>query len=966
MTIMRVALALILCAAVCHARPTVVGQKIAEPPVLDGQLDEAVWQQAQWQTGFTLLGAVETLADAQTHFAVAFDDSHLYIGVRCDEPRMDELKADETERDGKVHRDDCIEFMIDSTGDRTEYYHLTTTPAATLYDAQLRQGGHVRASQWDCDWQAAVARGEDQWTVEVAVPFVELGLTDASAGDWALNVTRERKAGKAELSSFTTAPGGFHQPTFYAQLQLPEAGLERFMWTMREPFDELVRTDGEEIVYTAKTHLTNHTGRMWLLELRPELIAGDTTSTGETVTLGLDDGQGREVAFSVPVREQGAQVLRLTVADRRDPERVLYVRSIPINAEYTPVAIDMVEPWYRNSIYATQEVDEVELVVSLALAEEQLAGRRVSAKILAPTDDGRGRPVAISTPVAAEDEVRLSIPAADLPVGDYEVAVQVVSAEDVTEYSAETPLRKLPPAPGGHEWRFDENNVLLHNGEPFLPFGWFSYNFGQHTADDPYTAMQEYNSQYRTVEENLERLDQIAVKGLYVAIYPYGRGFMNTGDVVKQPLTDEEAAVLHERITGMRDHEALLAWYMADEPELRPVLPRRAEQIYEVARDADPYHPCIMLNDSIAGIHTYAGGGDILMPDPYPLFLQGKLAARGIERTSEFIKACVEASGGRKAVWVTPQAFNYGDYGRDENRAPNLVELRNQCYQAAVYGAKGFLWYTYSQASNYPSLGLGMDFLCREALDLQDTILAPDAEDEVTVEADQPGQMHVAVRRAGDQLYIIAVSTATEPQQATIKLAGLPARLHVVSEGRSVDTAGAAISDRFDTYATHIYTTDAALEGRPALAEAEQRIAEADAARRKPGNVAFEDGGATVEVSSGARYGNTPPRVLDGIEVGMGWRADQSARGEQWLAVGWPQEQTVGRVVVYSTNVLGIRVEAPGAAEGEWRAVAEATGEGRLEATFDPLTASSLRIVVTAVAEDTAGAAIQEVEVYAQ
>ena len=966
MKLHRLAFLLIITASACAAQPpTVIGQKAAVAPTLDGKLDDAVWQQAEWYTGFTMLGETDQLADAQTQFAVAFDSANLYFGIKMQEPAMDELKADVTERDGKVHGDDCVELMIDSTGDRTEYYHLTTNPIGTLYDAQLRQGGHVRATQWDCDWQAAVSLGDDYWSVEIAVPFVELGLTDASAGEWALNVARERKAGKKELSSFTTAPGGFHQPTYYAQLQLPGADLEQFMWTMRDPFDAMVRSDDGQVSYSAKTHITNHTGRMWLLQLRPQLVNGDAVSDGDVVDLGLDDKQGREVTFSVPVAEQGSQVLRLRLVDRRDPDRVLYVRSIPVEVEYTPLAIEMTQPNYRNNIYATQDIDAVELTVDLALTEAQLAGRRVSAAILAASDDGRGELVAIGQSVAAATEVQLSIPATDLPVGDYEVGVQVVNADGVTEYNARTPLRKLPPAPSGHEWRFDENNVMLHNGEPFLPFGWFSYRIDDHTQDDPYTAMQDYNAQWRSVEENIELLNGIAAKGLYVTIYPYSREFMNRDlDLLKQPLTDEEAGYLRDRVTALMDHPALLAWYMADEPELRPVLPRRAEQIYEVCRDTDPYHPCIMLNDTIAGIHEYAGGGDILMPDPYPLFLKGGHAARGIERTSEFVKAINEATDGKKPAWVTPQAFNYGDAGRAGNRAPNFTELRNQMYQAIVYGAKGFLWYTYGHAQNYPDLDIGMDYLGFEAQDLKPAILAPDAEDEVTVEAALPEHMHVTARRAGDELYVIAVNTATEPQDATITLAGLPDTLQVVSEDRQVQTDGSAISDSFDIYATHIYTTDASLADRPTLASVKDSIAEANAARKKPGNLAFEDSGVEMEISSAAQYNNAPARIVDGILTNMGWSADFTAEGDPWIVLRWPEEQTFSRVVVYSSNVLALSVQVP---EGDgWTTVAEASGEEQLEATFDTVTADAIRLLVTEVTEDARGAAIQEVEVYAE
>ncbi|MBD3293324.1 MAG: hypothetical protein GF393_10400, partial [Armatimonadia bacterium] len=101
MTVSRLTLVLlIITGAACAAQPTVVGQKAETPPTLDGRLDDGVWQQAEWYTGFTMLGETDEVAEAQTQFAVAFDDANLYLGIKMQEPAMDELKADVTERDG--------------------------------------------------------------------------------------------------------------------------------------------------------------------------------------------------------------------------------------------------------------------------------------------------------------------------------------------------------------------------------------------------------------------------------------------------------------------------------------------------------------------------------------------------------------------------------------------------------------------------------------------------------------------------------------------------------------------------------------------------------------------------------------------------------------------------------------------------------------------------------------------------
>ena len=960
-------LAAILLAGAALAAPDVVAIRTAAPPALDGKLDDAVWQQGQWDGNFTLLGEGAKPATAQTRFKVAFDDQKLYLAAELLEPQMDKLVARETARDGHVHRDDVFEFMIVPSSSRLDYVHFSLNPLGTLYDAERRQGGNVGTPEWDADWQAATGKTATSWTVEVAIPFTELPLTSLSKGDWALNVARERQAGKQELSSFTEGRGGFHQPNLYAALKLPGADLSPFLWTVKNPYETAFQPEGERLFYAGKLHVTNDTGRFWFVRLKPELVSKAGSSAGRVVSAGFDATQGRELAFRVPVREQGPQTLRLVLVDRQQPDRVLCVRKFPLTLTYTPLAIDITQPSYRDCIYASQQIAEVQFTVQSALAPEMLAGKMLHA-VLVPAgaqSPAEAKPVSRAKPQPAAPTVKMSLPADKLEVGDYRLIVTLMDKSGQVVHSAQKTLRKLPPPPNGHEWRVDEHNVLLHNGKPFMPYGWFSQAPATFDPADGYTVLQAYSKEYFADDVVRAWLDEVTAKGAYATFSPYSRAFMNRDEDVKRPLNEAERTELTRRVKALMDHPGLFAWYMADEPELRPVLPQRAQEIYEVVRDTDPYHPCIMLNDTIPGIARYERGGDVLMPDPYPCFLKGGLAASPIEKTGQFMQAIQDATGGRKPAWVTPQAFNYGDYGKSGNRGPNLMEIRNQAVQATVYGAKGFIWYTHSQISNYPDLWLGMPFVAREMRDLQEAVLAPDAPGIVTVKAPKPEHLHVSARRVGNDLFIFAVNTATEPQEVSLSLKGAPATLAVVSEGRSVTLNGGTLTDRFEVYDSHIYTTRTALAGRASLQAARETIAKAEGERKKPGNLAFEDSGVRVVISSGSTYGNNPDRVVDGITTAMGWNAKE-AKGEQWLQLIWPAEQQVGRVVVYSTSLAAAEVQVPGAAEGEWKTVGTLAGDGPLTVSFDPAKVKTLRILAGKLLPEQKTPGLQEVEAYAK
>ncbi|MBN2451019.1 MAG: hypothetical protein JXR77_11555 [Lentisphaeria bacterium] len=968
------AVAALVTAAAGAAVPRTVDALPADGKVvMDGRLDEPCWQVGEWSTGFSFLDLPARLPEVQTSFKVRVDGESVLFGIRAEEPQPGAMRHECRTRDGNVWSDDCVEVMLDPTGERVEYCHVVVNALGTVYDAQMRQGGHVRSVEWDCSVEAAADVGEASWSVEMRLPVVELGLNASSVGNWAVNVTRARRARGVELSSFAPLTGGFHQPSLFAVLRVPGDAFGRFLWEIRSPYEATAMPEGGKLSYAARVHIRNAGPRFRFFRVRGLLedTAGDW---GED---GLDGGQEREYAFRVPVARQGKQTLTLELAERPG-DTLLAVRRFPVDVRYTPIALDIRRPWYRNSIYATEQVDAIECVATIALPDADLPELALRATLTAAAQGEAGNDaIARTAPIPAQRQVHITLPIPPLAAGEYTFAVALEQRLDGAQsHAARVPIRKLPRV--ADEWRIDERNVLRHNGEEVLPFGWFSIPTRVMAEEGhAYRLMQEYNAQYkRTREEIRAYLDTVREAGTYVTLYPYpSPAMMNPASVWGRPLSNTEADALRGRLDDIKDHPGVFAWYMADEPELRPALPERLRAIYEVCRDTDPHHPCIMLNDTIAGIFQYVDGGDILMPDPYPCFLRNGLAAQPIEKTAAFVKACREAGQGRRAVWVTPQAFNYGDYGRRNQRGPNLVELRNQLYQAVVYGAKGFLWYTYAHTANYPDLDLGMRWLSFEVADLKAAILADAAGDiAVAVDAPEPSHMHVSARRVGDDIVLFAVNTATVPQQVRLTPAGARATTgpeartwHVVSENRSLTLeAEGVLRDRFGTYETHIYTTDPDLARRETLAAVAARIAAADAARRRPGNVAFEDFGTTVEVSSKSRYGSTPDRVLDGVRGGMQWRSDPAAKGPDWLLVRWPEAQRIARVVVYTDTIAACEMEAP---EGEgWRSLgaARATADDRIEAVFPQAVTAALRIRVSERLAEQTGSTIREVEAYAE
>jgi hypothetical protein len=928
--------------------------------VVDGTPTEPAWTSGPWYTGFTVAGS-GALTPVQTRFAVRYDDACLYLAAIMAEPRLAELKHEAQGRADGIWSDDVVEFMVDPTGDRVEYVHLAVNANGALYDAQLRQGGHVVTSEWDSAARVAGHLGTDAWSVEIAIPFTDLGLVPRSATQaWSIQVARERQVtGTLELSAYMRSGGSFHVPSTYAPLQLAGADLARFLWEFRAPLGELVTSGPAGLAYQFKALVSNGTGRFRFTTLKAALRGQGGVSTAE-LTGGHDDGQQQTYAFQLALPKPGTYTLTLALNDRQQPDTILAERSVPVTLNYTPLRLTVLQPGYRNTIYATEKLAEIVTRVELQVPEERLKGLRLAARLLA-SEDVASAVVSSGQATTAARLAELRVPLADLAVGPHLLVVTATLA-DGESFAASTVIHKAPPV--AHEWRLDENLVLRHNGEPFLPYGWFSGPAEDATqlAAEGVTLVQDYNAQWFPPERTRAWLDGLQKAGLYGTFYPWpSAAFM---DNFKLPVSAAEEVALRERIRAFRDHPALLAYYLWDEPELRPVLVERAERLYEIIADEDPYHPCIMLNDTVLGVHRYRHGGDILMPDPYPLFSRGGLAGRPLEYTSTFMRACREASGGQKAWWITPQAFDY--YSNANNsRPPNLLELRNQQLQALVNGARGLLWYTYSHRYNYPELDLGVPFVGREAQRLREAILAPELPDAVTWEAEAREHIQAAVRQVGQDTYVFAVNTRTAAQPAsfTLKTPGVTT-LYVVSEQRAVSVDQGRFTDAFGLYEGHVYTTNREVASGPTIAATQAQIAAAAAARQKPGNLAYRDLGTTVTVSSSHVYGGAPWMATDGAVQGEGWRDNTPREYPDWLQVAFKAPVSVGRVEVHSRTITEYEIQVEQNGQLLKVAAGKRPESGPLVARFAPVLAGAVRVVATAGNGDLTE--ITEVEVYGE
>lgn len=217
--ILFVALSFALPALAAEMLPTPIATagRAISAPAIDGVLDDACWARAAAVLrGFVSLDGAGTAAPP-TDARVCWDDARLYVGVRCDEPQVKSLLARSTARDDGVWRDDCVELFLDTNLDRATYYHVIVNSIGTVYDETVPGG-----PAWNADLQVAAQVGTDHWTVELAIPFADLGGAPAPGATWGVNVGRERYAGAEALSAWSPTYGKFLVPERFGSLRFDE------------------------------------------------------------------------------------------------------------------------------------------------------------------------------------------------------------------------------------------------------------------------------------------------------------------------------------------------------------------------------------------------------------------------------------------------------------------------------------------------------------------------------------------------------------------------------------------------------------------------------------------------------------------------------------------------------------------------------------------------------------------------
>ena len=172
------------------ARPTLRVAPAGRPLAIDGRLDEPEWLAADSIADLTQVEPREGgTPSGRTVIRVLVQPDALVFGIRADDPDPSRITAFARQRDAGLGSEDHIRVVLDTYLDGRSGYVFIVNPNGARYDALIANQGEGENSNWDAVWEAATARTETGWSLELRIPVKSL-LFRRGLESWAFNIER--------------------------------------------------------------------------------------------------------------------------------------------------------------------------------------------------------------------------------------------------------------------------------------------------------------------------------------------------------------------------------------------------------------------------------------------------------------------------------------------------------------------------------------------------------------------------------------------------------------------------------------------------------------------------------------------------------------------------------------------------------------------------------------------------------
>lgn len=867
-----------------------------EPLKLDGKLTEKAWKSGKSFSDFTPFASeMRKVAEVDTEFMLRYDQDYLYIGVKCEEPLMAKVKA----QDKPIWYADGVEFFFSPTGKDTSYYQFRVNADGNRFQQYYEEGGGITPVFYAPHWEHAVDLQEKSWSMELRIPWYAFYMTDSSVWQsrWRLNIARNRRVARQNIS--------------WSKLLSKCRELERFRYLSGFPMKTQEMNYG---ITDCSVMITNRIDNVFIGNVKMNLNASvggryDVKCFADgkeyTQNVALKNGENQVSIKNIKFSKAGKNGIKLVLLQKG---KTLLQQNFDINAEFEPLTVRLSLPSYRNTFYPGQNSEKI-----IGNVRVNLPGKTLEISFR----NGK----AVSYTIPADGIVNFSLATGTLADGKHPLKFKL-HPQGVEKVIT---VRKFSKAPAGMNVGWVENGALIWNGKPALPRFLYAHYYLGGKAMRQRTDSDDIGLTGRERDYRLVSLPNRLIRGIEIK--------EGTKDIRPRQELFDKLKVHMEKHGGKN----FLFYYLSDEPECRAQSPVYLRHLYEFIKENDPWHPVMICTRAP---ERYIDCADILSPHPYigPSFdANGKRYLNvPIHKVRNYIRAISRVNRPDKIASFTGQFFSYkglsvfADY-------PTFEELESQVWSTLANGARWYCNYAYHDLGDRPVIYEGTRYQMTSIRALENFVVNAKYRP-LSMTAQFNTADAVLLKYQNDYLMIV-VNLLEKPQRITVSSDELK-KTAVWNRFRMKTTLpGKKSSFTFDLkpYECMVLTSKVMDSGLPTRSEVLAKIARLEKERISRPNILLGRG-LEIELST-----SNPPRsslsmqnkLFDGTLDMLAWQHTKR-KNDRFIEMSFPKFVPEFRKVRLWGSPMTKDIKISIRKAGRWQTpVAKKTTTGKWYVEFD-------------------------------
>jgi len=166
------------------------------PPIIDGILNDNQWTKSEKLNDF-ILALPDTRfgkkipIDYEATAYFGYDNNAIYIAAKLKHPNMDKIQKELAVRDEAMEGSfELFWVSIDPYDNKEGHYGFSVTSAGVINDGYFTREWDKSGFNYNTVFDAKVSLNNDDWTVEMIIPYSALRFPKSDIQNWGINFSR--------------------------------------------------------------------------------------------------------------------------------------------------------------------------------------------------------------------------------------------------------------------------------------------------------------------------------------------------------------------------------------------------------------------------------------------------------------------------------------------------------------------------------------------------------------------------------------------------------------------------------------------------------------------------------------------------------------------------------------------------------------------------------------------------------